>query len=109
MSLRASTSALPAACSGDMKLGVPITMPLDVSSSAAPVELRDAEVGEHRASRVFVEQNVRGLDVAMNDAMLVRIRERLGHLGENASRLFGVEPSFHAQVARRASRRGHIR
>jgi len=45
---------------------------------------RDAEVHHHRAP--VVEQNVLGLDVAVNHAMPMRVVERVSHLACDAHR-----------------------
>ena len=45
---------------------------------------RDAEVGHHRAARLFVDDDVVGLDVAVNDVAAVRVRERVGDFAKNA-------------------------
>ena len=65
---------------------------------ARAVHLRDAEVGEHRATRFVVEENVGRLDVAMDDAVAVRAFERVGQLGENAMRLVAGKPSVDPQT-----------
>jgi hypothetical protein len=45
---------------------------------------RDAEVGDHGAVAVVVEEDVVGLDVAVHHAARVGVGERVGHLGEHA-------------------------
>ena len=47
--------------------------------------LADAEVGHDRVA--FVQQDVLGLDVAMDDVVAVRVVERVGHLDSDAQRL----------------------
>ena len=47
--------------------------------------LRDPEVGHHRRSAG--EQHVVGLDVAMDDSALVRVRKRLRHVAQHADHL----------------------
>ena len=47
---------------------------------------RDAEVGDHRASRDRVEEDVLGLHVAMNHAVRVRVPERGGDVAEDRHR-----------------------
>ena len=51
---------------------------------AAVVELRDAEVGEHGAARLLIEQDVRRLDVTMDHAAAVRALHGLRQLEEDA-------------------------
>ncbi len=46
---------------------------------------RDAEVGDQRPA--VVEQDVLGLDVAMDHAVAVRVIECTGHLGSDADRV----------------------
>ena len=52
--------------------------------------LGDAEVDHlrHRHAVVQRHKNVRRLDVAVNDALLVRVLNRLAHLDEETSRSF---------------------
>jgi hypothetical protein len=45
---------------------------------------RDAEVGDHRASALAVEQHVVGLHVAVHHAARVRVAQPVGDLGEHA-------------------------
>ena len=47
--------------------------------------LADAEVGHDRVA--FVQQDVLGLDVAMDDVVAVRVVERVGHLDGDAQRV----------------------
>ena len=70
-----------------MYVGVPTAMPVAVSRAPAFHRPRDAEVGDHRATRSRVEQDVVRLDVAMDDAAQVRVRERVGDLAEEAAHL----------------------
>ena len=75
-SLRASMPRSPVACSGLMYCGVPSESPVSREPVAARLlhGERDAEVGEHRLA--FLEQDVLRLDVAMHDALAVRVVER---------------------------------
>ena len=54
---------------------------------AGALPLGDPEVGEHRATGVGVEQDVGGLDVAVDHAAAVRAVERIGQLHEDPLRL----------------------
>ena len=98
MSLRSSTVRSPehllrATCSW----GVPIAMPVAVRSSPESRSSGDAEIGEHRAPAVGVEEHVGGLDVAMHHAAAVRALERLGELAEHAARVVGRHAALEAQ------------
>ena len=66
---------------------MPRTSPVSVSRVAAglPDGESDAEVREHR--HALVQQNVLGLDVAMDDAEMVRMLERGGDLTSDPHRL----------------------
>ena len=55
---------------------------------AARRRLRDAEVGDHRVP-VLIEHDVVGLDVAMDDFLLVGVGERAAHFGEDLLDLGG--------------------
>ena len=59
-------------------------MPVSVIAAAAALAggERDAEVGHQR--RAVVQQDVLGLDVAVDDAVAVRVVERGGDLGGDA-------------------------
>ena len=86
-SLRPSSSRSPAACSGLMYAGVPIATPVPVSCSPARAvdRPRDAEVGDERVPAL--EQDVLGLDVAVDDAARVRVaRARRRPRGRSAAR-----------------------
>ncbi len=84
-----------------MYAGVPIDVPSCVSVACAPLSVRDAaqrfrdaEVGDDRGAAG--QQHVVRLDVAMDDAALVRVRERARdvaqdaqHVGDRERRLLG--------------------
>jgi hypothetical protein len=81
MSLRPSTSRSPTACSGDIG---------DAGHGQARPRLHragDAEIGDDGAAAVAVEENVVGLDVAVDDAADVRVVERVGDLAQDAAHL----------------------
>ena len=90
MSLRAS-SALPVNCSGLMYGGVPSTMPCWVSFcscawSSALAARGDAEVedlDEVRLAGALGQNDVLGLEVAVDDALPVRLVERAADLGQD--------------------------
>ena len=84
----------PAACSGLMYAGVPTVTPTCVSSLGAlrrrrEHRLADPEVRDERVP--FVQQDVLGLDVAVHDAVAVRVVERVGHLAGDAHRVVDRE------------------
>ena len=101
MSARASTWLSPAACSGDMYVGVPTDIPVpvrlppsdDVRRARRHDRARHAEVREHRVP--LLEQDVLRLDVAMDDALAVRVGERVRDLDENPHRV------AHGKLSRR--------
>ena len=83
-----TSSVLPAACSGAMKLGVPSTWPV-ISQMAEPVHaLGEAEVG-HLGMAFPVEKNVAGLQIAVNDAVRVGVGHGLRHLPDQFRSLPG--------------------
>jgi hypothetical protein len=98
MSTRPSVSLRPAACSGAMYSGVPNTEPARVSRGPsfglAPCEgrdLRDAEVDdlhEVGAAVAVDEEDVLGLEIAVDDALVVgraqRLRDLRGDLDQRA-------------------------
>jgi hypothetical protein len=94
MSLRVSKSRpLISACSGLMYAGVPMNWRNSVKSVLSVRRpwhrLRDAEVDDlgHRLAIVKRDQHVRGLDVAVQDALLVRVLHGLAHLDEELQSL----------------------
>ena len=90
MSLRVSTSRLvSSACSGLMYSGVPINWPKLGEAASCSVSrwrdrLGDAEVDHlrHRPAVLHGDQDVRRLDVAVDDALLVGVLDRLADLDE---------------------------
>ena len=97
MSLRVSTSiAEISACSGLMYSSVPMIAPMlrEKRLLGQPLvdRLGDAEVDDlgHRLAVVHVDQHVRGLDVAVDDAFLVRVLDRLADRDEQLEPLLGV-------------------
>ena len=52
---------------------------------------RDAEVGEQRAPGLVVQEDVVGLDVAVDDAAGVRVRQRGRDVGEDGLGSLGRE------------------
>ena len=66
-----------------MYCGVPSDMPglRHPRAAGAAHGERDPEVGDQRLA--VVEQNVLGLDVAMDHAVPVRVVERVGHLARD--------------------------
>src|SRR5215471_6698425 len=91
MSLRASTFS-PRACSGDMYSGVPDTVvpPLEIAFAPARLDRGHAEVAHLRhvdeiavVVALLGEDDVLGLDVAVDDALLVRGAEGRADLGHD--------------------------
>ena len=62
---------------------------------------RDPEVGHRRVAAL--EQNVLGLDVAVNHAELVRVAERVGDLARDANRVVDAAVASRARAARATS------
>ncbi len=95
MSVRASIVRSPIACSGLMYCGVPRLSPVCVMRAAGLLHgERDAEVGHQRMTAL--QQNVLGLDVAVNHALRVRVAERVGDLARDANRV--VRPAAAARA-----------
>lgn len=57
---------------------------------------RDAEVREYRV--LFVEEDVLGFDVAVDDAVVVCVIERFGELGDDVDDVVDREASFFAKA-----------
>ena len=117
MSTRRSVSLRPAACSGAMYSGVPNTEPARVSRGPAAVaarrgcDLRDAEVDdldEVGPALAIDEEHVLRLEVAVDDALVVRGAERArdlrGDVGPRAAGGNGA-PCLIARRQRRGRRR----
>jgi hypothetical protein len=66
-----------------MNSGVPATTPVAVSDASPTARARLADREPGPAGPLF-QENVRGLDVAMNQALGVRRRQPLRHLGADA-------------------------
>src|SRR5207253_5826517 len=49
--------------------------------AGAPRDTRKAEIGRHHPAALALDQDVRQREVAMNDALRVRVGERLGDRG----------------------------
>ena len=101
MSVRPSMRcAWPSTCSGDMNDGVPLTdaelRRLRLAGDGEP------EVDQHR-SAVARQDDVPGLDVAMDDRALVGVGQGLGDAGDDLRRLPpGHRPALHPLVQRLA-------
>jgi hypothetical protein len=93
-SLRASICFSPIACSGLMYCGVPSESPVCVMRCAAGLlhGERDAEVGDQRLP--IVQQDVLGLDVAVDHALAMCVVERAGHLAGDAHRVGDRQLTF---------------
>jgi len=76
---------------GDSRLGQP---------RAALHRPRDAEVGDHRPSAFGLQEDVVGLDVAVDDAAQMGVRQRVGDLGEGATHFFDGAKRSKLQVRR---------
>jgi hypothetical protein len=74
-----------------MYAGDPTTMPVRVRREVVPgvEDLADAEVedlGDGLARVVLGDEQVRGLEIAVDDAVRVRLLERLGHADQELER-----------------------
>src|SRR3954468_7197333 len=58
---------------------------------------RDAEIGEHRTAGTALEQNVLGLEIAMDDTLAVRVVERQGEVVERATRFLRLQRALYTQ------------
>ena len=63
---------------------------------------RDAEIGDHRPPALLVDEDVVGLDVAMDDPVRVREGERVGHLAQHAAHEGYRRTRLAAQALRQA-------
>ena len=61
---------------------------------------RDAEVGDERLA--VMQENVLGLDVAVDDAVAVRVVERARDFGRDAHRVVDREAASRARAGRAA-------
>jgi hypothetical protein len=93
-SVEGARSPLPAHCSGDMYSGVPRNSILRRRRRRPVLDVRDAEVAQADAS-LLVEQNVRGLHVAVDDARAVRAVQRVRDLQRDLQRML---PRDHAPL-----------
>ena len=108
MSVRWSIAA-PDTCSGDMYAGVPRMAPAEVAETGrrfarelGGLHLRQSEI-EHLHGAVLAHLDVRGLQIAMDDALFVRGFEGFGDLPRNEQRLVdGNGPTRDAIGQRRA-------
>ena len=76
MSVAPSVSR-PSACSGDQYSGVPSSTPIVVARAAGARDAGEAEVGRDDAAAVALDEDVRRRQVAVDDALRVRVVERL--------------------------------
>ena len=76
MSLRPSIARSPVACSGDMYCGVPSDSPVCVMRAPPALMTASAMPKSATTGCAVLEQNVLGLEIAMNDAVRVRVVER---------------------------------
>jgi hypothetical protein len=99
----AGVISLPSTCSGAMYEGLPTTPPSPVMvGSVALAGRAPAEIGDHgaRAAGSLDQHDVGRLEVAVDDALLVRRVEGGGHLRHQRGRL-GVSDAADAHEARR--------
>ncbi len=102
---RRSTGA-PSACSGDMYEGVPRSTPTSVSSSPFCPDMRampkSMSLGTDLARGGAREEDVLGLDVAVDDVLAVRGDERAHDGHQDVERLLDREPAALLEVAAQA-------
>ena len=106
MSARASTFFDDAICSGDMYAGEPMISPVFVALPPTR-RLRDAEVehlDERRAVVAGRDEQVAGLEIAMDDAVRVRLGEGLERLQDVVDRVAERERRRAAGSAGRSPR-----
>ena len=98
MSLRPSITRSPVACSGDMYCGVPSERPVCVMRAPPAFEIASAMPKSATTGCPSLEQNVLGLEVAVDHAVRVRVVERAGDGDRDADRfvdrqlLLALEP-----------------
>src|SRR4051812_4610462 len=64
------------------------------------MHFRDSEVSQHRPPGLVIEQDIGGLDVAMDHAVGVRMSQCVGKLDENALRFLGWKSAFDPETLR---------
>ena len=109
MSVRASTGS-PSSCSGLMYSGVPITSPLCVSASSGESVIafampKSTTFANLFARRVARDDDVVGLEIAMDDAELVRGVQSVGDLPRDVDRAARIERAFARERSPTATRR----
>ena len=98
MSVRASMARSPVACSGDMYCGVPSESPVCVIRAPPAFEIANAMPKSATSGWPSCNENILGLEIAVDDALAVRVVERRGDRGRDSDcfvdreLLFTIEP-----------------